>query len=192
MRNLPTVRNAIMLGSVLALMCVGAFAQDGHRPPDEKTIRDGDAVWSQAAQTKDLDQTVSFYSDDASGMPFNGRSPPAKSRFGRLWSHLMSLPGYSLHFAPSKVEVASGGDLAYEVGTFELTVNDAQGAAPTTPGKYVVVWKKQPKGEWKAAADIFNTDKKSSRERIASRYPAARVELSSFIASNYAFAYAFL
>jgi len=24
--------------------------------------------------------------------------------------------------------------------------------------KYVVVWKKQPGGEWKAVVDIFNTD----------------------------------
>jgi len=27
------------------------------------------------------------------------------------------------------------------------------------PGKYVVVWKKQKGGSWKAQADIFNTDK---------------------------------
>ena len=29
----------------------------------------------------------------------------------------------------------------------------------TIPGKYVVVWKKQKGGGWKAEADIFNTDK---------------------------------
>ena len=55
--------------------------------------------------------------------------------------------------------VRTGGDLAYEVGTFELKMNDAQGNPTTTPGKYVVAWKRQPKGEWKAELDIFNTDK---------------------------------
>jgi ketosteroid isomerase-like protein len=29
----------------------------------------------------------------------------------------------------------------------------------TIPGMYVVVWKKQKDGQWKAEADIFNTDK---------------------------------
>lgn len=159
MRILFAVRNSVLFGSLLLLVSLCSFAQDGHRPPDEKTIRDGDIVWSHAAQTKDLDQTVSFYSDDASVMPFNGPIATGKEQIRQLWSHLMSLPGYSLHFAPSKVEVASGGDLAYEIGTFELTANDAQGKASTTPGKYVVVWKKQSKGDWKAAADIFNTDK---------------------------------
>ncbi|GAC1432275.1 MAG: hypothetical protein NVS1B11_10670 [Terriglobales bacterium] len=153
------VRKCVLFGSLLLLVSLCAFAQDGHRPPDEKTIRDGDTVWSHAAQTKDLDQTVSFYSDDASVMPFNGPIATGKEQIRQLWSHLMSLPGYSLHFAPTKVEVASGGDLAYEIGTFELTANDAQGKASTTPGKYVVVWKKQAKGDWKAAADIFNTNK---------------------------------
>jgi ketosteroid isomerase-like protein len=49
--------------------------------------------------------------------------------------------------------------MAYDVGTFELKLNDAQSAAMTIPGKYVVVWKKQKGGSWKAEADIFNTDK---------------------------------
>jgi ketosteroid isomerase-like protein len=70
----------------------------------------------------------------------------------------MSMPGFSLRFAPTKIEVAKSSDLAYDVGTFELKLNDANGSPTTTMGKYVVVWKKQPDGHWKDA-DIFNTDK---------------------------------
>ncbi len=161
MRLLTALRSSKLLAALFTIAVIGApaFAQDGHRPPDEKTIRDADAVWSRAAGSKDLEQTVSFYSDDASVLPFNGPIATGKEQIRKAWSHLMSLSGFALHFAPSKIEVASGGDLAYEVGTFELTVNDAQGSPTITPGKYVVVWKKQPKGDWKAAADIFNTDK---------------------------------
>jgi len=49
--------------------------------------------------------------------------------------------------------------LSYDVETFELKLNDANGSPTTMMGKYVVVWKKQPDGHWKAAADIFNSDK---------------------------------
>jgi len=126
---------------------------------DESAIRDADAAWSQAAEGKDLDRFVSFYADDASALPFNAPIARGKDQIRQLWSQLMSKPGFSLSFTPTKIEVSKSGDLAYEIGTFELKLNDAQGNATTTPGKYVVAWKKQPTHNWKAVADIFNTDK---------------------------------
>ena len=62
------------------------------------------------------------------------------------------------------MQVAHPGDLACAVGTFELTMDDAQGNPVMTPGKYVVVWK-QTDGKWKAAAEIFNTDVQSSEKQ---------------------------
>ena len=35
---------------------------------------------------------------------------------------------------------------------------DATGNPVRVSGKYVVVWKKQAGGQWKAVVDIFNTD----------------------------------
>ena len=69
----------------------------------------------------------------------------------------MSLPGFALSFTPTKIEVAKSGDIAYDVGTFELKTTDPQGKLVSEAGKYVVVWKKQ-NGQWKAVADIFNSD----------------------------------
>jgi ketosteroid isomerase-like protein len=71
----------------------------------------------------------------------------------------MSLPGFALSFAPTKIEVAKSGDLAYDLGTFELKTNDTQGNAVNQIGKYVVVWKKQSNKEWKVILDMFSTDK---------------------------------
>jgi ketosteroid isomerase-like protein len=69
----------------------------------------------------------------------------------------MKIPGYSLTFSPTKICVAESADMAWEVGTFELKLNDAGGVSKSKPGKYVVTWKKVA-GEWKVAADIFNTN----------------------------------
>jgi ketosteroid isomerase-like protein len=49
--------------------------------------------------------------------------------------------------------------MAYEVGTYEMTVNDPQATPTTVLGKYVVVWQKQSDKQWKVVADIFNPDK---------------------------------
>jgi ketosteroid isomerase-like protein len=75
-----------------------------------------------------------------------------------VWSQFISNPGLSLSWGPTKIEVAQSADLAYEIGTFDLSVADQAGKSTASRGKYVV-WKKQANGEWKVVADIFNTDK---------------------------------
>jgi ketosteroid isomerase-like protein len=136
-----------------------SFAQQPNPNPDQQAIHKLDKDWSAAAGSKDLEKTVSFYADDASAYPFNAPIATGKDAIQQLWSHLMALPGFSLSFAPTKIEVAKSGDLAYDVGTFELKTADAQGKIVTEAGKYVVVWKKQTDRHWKVIADIFNTDK---------------------------------
>jgi ketosteroid isomerase-like protein len=70
----------------------------------------------------------------------------------------MAKPGYALTFVPTKIEVASSGDMAWEIGTFDLRLSDAQGQPMEIPGKYVVTWRKIGP-TWRVEADIFNTDK---------------------------------
>ncbi len=92
-------------------------------------------------------------------MPFNAPAAAGRTKVQELWASLMAKPGFSMHFAPTHVEVAKSKEMAYDIGTFQLKLNDAQGASTIIPGKYVVVWKKQKGGAWKVEADIFNTDK---------------------------------
>ena len=145
----------------LLLMAGSAFsiAQKSNPNDDEQAIRKLDKDWSAAAQSKDVDKTVSFYADDASALPFNAPIATGKEQIRQVWAHLTSLPGFALTFGPTKIEVAKSGDLAYDVGTFELKTNDAQGNVTTEVGKYVVVWKKQSDKTWKAVIDMFSTDK---------------------------------
>jgi ketosteroid isomerase-like protein len=126
---------------------------------EEQALRDLDKAWSQAANSKDLDRTVSYYAEDGSVLPFGAPIATGKDAIRQVWQHLMSAPGFALNFSPSKIDVSKSGDMAYEIGTFELKMNDEKGQPGTTTGKYVVAWKKSPKHEWKVQADIFNTDK---------------------------------
>ena len=130
----------------------------GTRSSDEAAIRETTAVWSRAAGAKELDRCLSFYTEDASVLPFNAPIAEGKTQIRHVWSMLMSNPGYSLRFGPTKIEVAQSGELAFEIGTFDLTLANDDGKSNAMQGKYVVVWKKQSNGMWKAAADIFNTD----------------------------------
>ncbi len=156
------IKTKMSLAAVALLLIAGSaflIAQRSNPNDDEQAIRKLDKDWSAAAQTKDVDKTVSFYSDDASALPFNAPIATGKDQIRQVWAHLTSLPGFALTFGPTKIEVAKSGDLAYDVGTFELKSNDAQGNVNTEVGKYVVVWKKQPDKQWKAIIDMFSTDK---------------------------------
>jgi uncharacterized protein (TIGR02246 family) len=126
---------------------------------EESAIRETISAWSQAAGAKDLNKCVSFYTDDASVLPFNAPIATKKAQIRAVWSQLVSNPDSRLSWRPTKIEVAQSADLAYEIGTFDLTVADQTGKSSATRGKYVIAWKKQANDEWKAAADIFNTDK---------------------------------
>jgi uncharacterized protein (TIGR02246 family) len=55
-------------------------------------------------------------------------------------------------------DVALGGDLAVETGSYEMTVQPKGGKEMKDKGKYVVVWKRQADGSWKIVRDVFNSD----------------------------------
>ena len=128
------------------------------RAADETTLRNLDAEWSKAAGAKDIDKTVSYYSDDALVMPANSPVLQGKAAARAMWQAMFNMPGYGGGWNATKVDVARSGDLAYVTGTYEINETDASGKPKTDKGKYLEVWKKQADGSWKCVADMFNTD----------------------------------
>jgi uncharacterized protein (TIGR02246 family) len=124
----------------------------------EQALRDLDAQWSAAAAAKDLDKTVSFYSDDAIVMPPNASAARTKEAIRSAWKEVLTSPGSAVSWKAAKVEVAKSGDLACVSGTYEATTTDASGKAVNDHGKYVEIWEKQSDGKWKCGTDIWNSD----------------------------------
>ena len=145
------------LALVLFASACGQQAPKDTRAADESTIRDLDAQWSKMAAAKDVDRTVSYYSDDASLLAPNAPIAGDKQSIRAAWASLLG-PDTSLTWQASKVDVARSGDVAYVVGVYQMTMKDPQGKPATDRGKFVEVWKKQPDGNWKTVADIFNSD----------------------------------
>ena len=126
--------------------------------PVERIVGDLDAQWSKAAAAKNLEQTIAYYSDDAVVLPPNGPSATTKEAIRKLWQDLLASPGFALSWKPTRVEVSKSGDMAHVSGTYEFSINDASGKPFNDRGKYLEVWKKQADGNWKCAADIWNSD----------------------------------
>ncbi|MFQ5818171.1 MAG: YybH family protein, partial [Terriglobia bacterium] len=128
------------------------------RAADARAIRAAEAEAVKALDAKDVEGYLNSYTDDAFVFPPNAPIVTGKEAIRVLLSALAENPGFGLSVQPTKVEVARSGDLAYLVGTYELTLNDPQGKRVTEHGKYVDVWKKQPNGAWKHVIDIWNSD----------------------------------
>jgi ketosteroid isomerase-like protein len=160
-----TFPRATCFGFFFALAVLGCTstsqqspAQPDMRASDEAAVRKADADWSAAAQPNKVDAWVAFYSDDAVVLPPNDAVATGKDSIRKEVGALLALPGLSVKWQTTRVEVARSGDIAYSYGAYDLTSNNSKGKPVADHGKYVEVWKKQSDGGWKCAVDTWNSD----------------------------------
>jgi uncharacterized protein (TIGR02246 family) len=125
------------------------------RARDEATIRGLDSAWGRAMAAKNVEQTASFYADNASILSPGEPIVTGKSAITASWAGLLTQPGSSITFAPTTVDVS--GDRAYEIGNYEITAIDKAGKPQTTKAKYVVMRGRQADGTWKVLVDVSTT-----------------------------------
>jgi uncharacterized protein (TIGR02246 family) len=126
-----------------------------HRAAEEAAIRATDSAWVKAVAAKDADQAASYHADDASLLVPGAPMATGKDAIRQTWGAMMATPGFVLTFAPDKITVV--GDVAYEIGHYQLTTNDKSGKPHVANAKYITIWGKQPDGSWKALIDAPTT-----------------------------------
>ncbi len=123
---------------------------------EEAAIRATDARWLAAAQSHDLERTVSYWSDDVYMMPPGGPPIVGKEALRRYIAGAFAIPDFSITWVTDHVWVARSGDLAYAVGTDTIRLSSPEGKPVVEHNKAVAVWRKEPDGSWKCAVDIWN------------------------------------
>jgi len=152
---------AVSTGFALVLLLAGCEnlqptpAVDTHA--DENAIRQADLEWSKAAASKDIEKVVSYYAEDGAVYPPNSPISAGLPAIKIVWTGMVNLPGFMVNWVPSRVDVAKSGELGWSTGTYQMSMN-VPGSPANDHGKYVAVWKKQPDGNWRVQADIFNSD----------------------------------
>ena len=154
----PQARNLSQNETVTISPSPSSSEKTSGTQPVEQLLRDLDAKWSKAAAAKDVDQTIAFYSDDAIVFPPNATSAATKEAIRNGWKEMLGSPGSMISWQPTKVQVGKAGEMAWVSGTYELTLNDANGKPINDRGKYLQVWQKQTDGNWKCAADMWNSN----------------------------------
>ena len=91
-----------------------------------------------------------MYAEGARVMPPNGPVVQERTKIQQFWQGFIN-SGAKLLLSTSDVEAQ--GNLAIEVGTYELISPDGK----RDSGKFVVVWRRYKK-DWKLAVDIWNSN----------------------------------
>lgn len=148
-------RNLWLIGAALVLLPGCNRTEQENAPAaaevdtaaDEQAIRANVARWLELVRSKDAAGIAQLYAEDGAAMAPNAPIAKGRAAIQQLWQSMLAGPG-ELTFEPEQILVSSSGDMALDRGTYRFGED---------VGKYVVVWRKVD-GEWKAAADIFNSD----------------------------------
>ena len=154
------LKTAPLLLVLFQLACTQAPpAAPDTRAADEKAIKDVETAWLKDIQAKDVEKSISHYTDDASFLLPDMPIQTGKDAVRATYKALMADPNLAVDFSSTKVEVSKSGDFGYTQGVYTMTTTDAKTKKPMTEkGKYVTFFKKQADGSWQAVEDILNGD----------------------------------
>ena len=119
-------------------------------------LMDADRAWSETGT--DVDEFITYFADDPVFLPFEAPRIDGVEAIHEFVTGLTQMPGFSLSWEATSAHVSEDATLGYSLGTFEMTLDDAEGNPTSIEGKYLTVWQKQADGQWKVTADTFNED----------------------------------
>ena len=121
-------------------------------PEVTRAIRELEQTFVLHARAKDAAAlTEMFYAEDAQLLAPGVPVLRGKAAIRAFWTEFMKIAGADVTLEAETVEAS--GDMAYCVGRYDGTIAGAR-----QHGKYVVVFRRQADGGYKAVADAFNAD----------------------------------
>lgn len=119
-------------------------------------VKAADIAFEKAAQTTSVAKAFRDYMDETDGLQFGAGAPTRGS--AAIYANMGGdAPARSkLEWTPLDAWGSKGGDMGVTTGTWKASALD--GSRPPITGRYVTVWRKNAKGQWKGLIDIGNPD----------------------------------
>lgn len=142
---------------VASLLISGCATSDGTRDARELLLRT-DREWSRmAADSRDVEQIVAFWTDDAEVVPPGAPLVRGKAAIREFVTQSLAIPGFRISWRPDHASVSTDGTLGYTTGVNSVTVPGSDGRLTTIEGRYTTVWRRGVDGSWKCVIDIWNS-----------------------------------
>jgi len=145
----------IVLAMLVVCCACGSPAFD---PGTEATaLLARDAEWATtAAEGKDVEKTISYWSDDAVIIPPGLAIVEGKAAIRSFVSDAFKIPGFKVHWVSKDVKFSPDGKLAYMRSDNQMTTPGPDGKLMTQSGRAVTVWRRDPDGQWRCVVDTWN------------------------------------
>lgn len=146
-----------MLPAVLAILLCGCARPAFDAAAVSRELVQRDAEWAEfAAAGKDVEKTISYWSDDALVVPPGQPAIEGKAAIRTFVTESFATPGFSIHWKSEPPVFSPDGKLAYMRSTSTTTVPGPNGTTLTLPGRGITVWRMDPDGQWRCVVDIWN------------------------------------
>jgi ketosteroid isomerase-like protein len=122
----------------------------------EAAVRKMTQDWAQACNTKQLDDLVDLYGTDALVLRPNTPAVRGAAAIREFFFAALDAGLGEAELEPIRVELF--GDIAYEAGRCKTLVPTVTGKRREERGKYLMIFARQPGGDWKTLADSWSSD----------------------------------
>ena len=95
-----------------------------------------------------------FYSQEGCALPPHRDIIRGHRALVTMWRGTIAAGLKGLSLETTEIDVEGG--MAYGIGRYHMTVEPPGGPRTEQTGKYLVVYRKQPDGVWRAVADMFS------------------------------------
>jgi ketosteroid isomerase-like protein len=152
------IASALVLMAVAPVLVLSCAAPQVDMTALRKTVDDYNAASKEAMTTGNSDKVMAYYQDDAMEMAPNMAVAKGKDAIKAMEDQMMKsgMKVTAVNFTTTDLQAA--GTIAYELGTYDMTMTMAPTGEVKDQGKYVVIWHQQADGTWKVRAEIWNSD----------------------------------
>jgi len=141
---------------VLIIISSSIFAQDVDKV--KVRIEEMNKIYTQAMIDNDTDKMLSMYTDDVISMPSYQPTVKGIAKVREL-SEMQAKSGWkTTHFVLSITDIIVQGNLAIEIGNYDMKMSGPDMPEWADNGKYITIWEEQPDGSMKIKVETWNTD----------------------------------
>lgn len=116
-----------------------------------------DQAWATlAAANGAVDSIVAYWTADARVLLPGQPIVVGTDAIRQMVAAMQAIPGFHISWTSDSAVVSPSGDFGYTYGTNRIIAPDSSGVPRTTEGRYITVWRKEPKGPWRCTFDISN------------------------------------
>ena len=144
-------KDAAVAGDSSAMAAPAAATSD--HTADAAAILAADSSWMRHVVNKSVDSLMTYYTPDAVSYGFGAAPASGTDQIRAEYTEMVKSTITNPKVLTNSVSFSADGTMAYDHGTYQMTMQPPGGKAEIMTGAYLNAWKKTDAG-WKLAAEM--------------------------------------